>query len=43
MATQLIVPEEQLRAAGWNGELPYDHMHQPDSACARKGKLSSIR
>jgi len=22
MATRLIVPEEQLRAAGWNGELP---------------------
>ena len=21
MATRLIVPEEQLRAAGWNGEL----------------------
>ena len=21
-ATRLIVPEEQLRAAGWNGELP---------------------
>jgi hypothetical protein len=22
MATRLIVPEEQLRAAGWSGELP---------------------
>jgi hypothetical protein len=22
MATRLIVPEEQLRAAGWDGELP---------------------
>jgi acetamidase/formamidase len=22
MATRLIVPEEQLRAAGWKGELP---------------------
>ena len=22
LATRLIVPEEQLRAAGWNGELP---------------------
>jgi hypothetical protein len=22
MATRLIVPEEPLRAAGWNGELP---------------------
>jgi acetamidase/formamidase len=22
MATRRIVPEEQLRAAGWNGELP---------------------
>jgi acetamidase/formamidase len=22
MATRLIVPEKQLRAAGWNGELP---------------------
>jgi hypothetical protein len=22
MATPLIVPEEQLRAAGWNAELP---------------------
>ena len=22
MATRLIVPEEQLRAAGWNAELP---------------------
>jgi acetamidase/formamidase len=22
MATRLIVPEEQLRAAGWNGDLP---------------------
>jgi hypothetical protein len=22
MATRLIVPEGQLRAAGWNGELP---------------------
>jgi hypothetical protein len=39
MDTQLIAPEEQLLAAGWNG----DHTHQPDSACARKGKLSSIR
>jgi hypothetical protein len=22
MATRLIVPKEQLRAAGWDGELP---------------------
>jgi hypothetical protein len=22
MATRLIVPDEPLRAAGWNGELP---------------------
>ena len=34
MATRLIVPEELLRAAGWNGELT---VGQPDRARARKG------
>src|SRR5271165_1574519 len=41
MAVRLIVPDEQLRAAGWRASR-LNHTNQPDSAWARKGKLSSI-